>query len=188
MPKDWTSLIKRATKSDRALKKLTQLIAKKDALYRATVSTTRAVDLVSGGVKVSSSFAPCLDEALIGFRSQVNALPELSMAVANHRINADSSVAELQEQLISVITPLAKKLDLSFEAFNQSILSTDSHKGLIRMSQAFDSALEPAPISPHDISSPAWNLLSGSVKATYSSRKNPGDDTDIKMMPGLAIG
>lgn len=169
LDKEWTHTIKRAAKSNRALKQLTSMIAKLDPVNKAMVTTTRAADLIEGGVKV-------------------NALPELSTAVVDHRINADSSIAELQEQMIKVLTPLAKKLDLSFEAFGKNVFDSASAKGHIEMTEAFESGLEPAPISPHDISSPAWNLLSGSVKATWGTRKGAGKDTDIKMMPGLAIG
>lgn len=169
MPKDWEKAIKAGAKSQKGLEKFAKKLAESSLAGRAQVATTRAFDLISGGVKV-------------------NALPELAAAVANHRINADSSVAELQEQLISIITPLAEKIGFSLNAFGKSIVTAKNSPGLIKMEEAFESALQPAPISPHDVSSPAWNLLSGSVKGTYGTRKGAGNKTEVTMAPGLAIG
>ncbi|GHJ90046.1 hypothetical protein NliqN6_6448 [Naganishia liquefaciens] len=155
-------------KGERALKKLGGLIAGMSPEGKASVTTTRAVDLVKGGVKV-------------------NALPELSQAVINHRINADSSVAELQDQMIDVLQPLTEAYGLSFNAFGKEVSSVKDARGTLTLAEAFNSALEPAPISPSDTDSAAWNLLSGSAKSTWSTRKD-ADHTDLIMVPGLAIG
>ncbi|KAJ9105002.1 hypothetical protein QFC20_004443 [Naganishia adeliensis] len=155
-------------RGEKALKKLAGLIAGLGGQERASVTTTRAVDLVKGGVKV-------------------NALPELSQAVINHRINTDSSVAELQEEMINVLQPLTEEYELSFHAFGKEISDLKDARGTLTLAEAFDSALEPARVSPSDTDSPAWNLLSGSAKATWSTRKG-ADHTDLIMVPGLGIG
>ena len=59
-----------AVKSDSALEKLRDDLLALDPVIKATLSTTQAVDLVWGGVKV-------------------NALPEGATAVVNHRIAED---------------------------------------------------------------------------------------------------
>jgi hypothetical protein len=65
-----------------------------------------------------------------------------------------------------------------------SVLTT--HMTLEVLILPFNS-LEPAPISPHDISSPAWNLLVGSAKSTWTtSPQTKGED--LFFAPGLAIG
>lgn len=125
---------------------------------KAMVSTTQAVDIVNGGVKV-------------------NALPEVVAAVVNHRINLASSVTELQNHLVDVLSPVAGKYNLSLTAFGEDVEikgckmhMTETKAGKVFLSEAFESSLEPAPISPHTIQSPAWRVLSGTVKGVYATR------------------
>lgn len=67
--------------------------------------------------------------------------------------------------------------------------------GVIELSDPFESASEPSPISPTD--SEAYRILSGSIKATYSAHRHiygsvgvqenkPGDE--IIVSPGLMSG
>lgn len=121
VPSDIRKLFKRAQTCKRALRKLGEKLASLSPMYKASMVTTRAVDIVRGGVKV-------------------NALPELSTAVINHRINADSSVGELQDQMISVIQPLADDYELSFSAFGKDIKTLKNAKGSIKMAEAYHSA------------------------------------------------
>ena len=58
--------MKKAAKSDKALKKVEQMLLE-NRDYGARITTTQAVDLIGGGVKI-------------------NALPEQAWAVINHRI------------------------------------------------------------------------------------------------------
>ena len=71
---------------------------------------------------------------------KVNALPELSQAVINHRINADSSVAELQDQMIDVLQPLTEAYGLSFNAFGKEVSSVKDARGTLTLAEAFNSA------------------------------------------------
>jgi Gly-Xaa carboxypeptidase len=71
---------------------------------------------------------------------KVNALPELSQAVINHRINADSSVAELQEQMIEVLQPLTEAYELSFHAFGKQVHELKDARGTLTLAEAFNSA------------------------------------------------
>ncbi|ORY35731.1 hypothetical protein BCR39DRAFT_511770 [Naematelia encephala] len=148
---------------------------------RAFVSTTQAVDIVNGGVKV-------------------NALPEVVTAIVNHRISLAESVAELQKHLIDTLSPIAKHYNLSLEAFGKDVQLkgchhqlTDAKAGKLILSEAFHSALDPAPVSPHSVDSAAWRLLSGAVKAVYSTRPDAKDDEleankDIIMAPLISTG
>ncbi|WVO21424.1 uncharacterized protein IAS62_002732 [Cryptococcus decagattii] len=150
---------------------------------KAMVSTTQAVDIINGGLKV-------------------NALPESVVAIVNHRINLASSVAELQQQITDVITPVASKLNLAVEAFAKEIqphghgchFSKDDspRAGKVILSVAFNSSLEPAPVSPFTVDSPAWRLLSGTVKGVYATRPGAEEAEDgndeIIMAPSISTG
>ncbi|TYJ52125.1 hypothetical protein B9479_007279 [Cryptococcus floricola] len=152
---------------------------------KAMVSTTQAVDIVYGGLKV-------------------NALPESVSAVVNHRINIASSVAELQSHLIDVLSPIAKKYNLAINAFGKDIQPHGCHSsassekgpkaGKIVLAEAFNSALDPAPVSPFTVDSPAWRLLSGTVKGVYATRPevngtSEGEkEKEIYMAPSISTG
>ena len=60
-------LIKKAVKSDKALKALEKYLDRINPTFKALAGTTQAVDIIHGGVKA-------------------NALPESSFAIVNHRI------------------------------------------------------------------------------------------------------
>ncbi|KAK8854620.1 hypothetical protein IAR55_003359 [Kwoniella newhampshirensis] len=151
-------------------------------LGKAMVSTTQAVDIINGGLKV-------------------NALPEDVVAVVNHRISIASSVAELQHHLVNVIAPVASKLNLAVEAFGKEVNYADCHSefqagpkaGKVILSVAYNSSLDPAPVSPFTASDPAWKLLSGTVKSVYATR--PGFNAteeeakkEIFMAPSISTG
>lgn len=53
LPRKWTRLVRAAAKCDHALKRFAQAMVKESRFQRAMVATTRAVDIVRGGVKVS---------------------------------------------------------------------------------------------------------------------------------------
>ncbi|WVR09460.1 hypothetical protein IAU60_006527 [Kwoniella sp. DSM 27419] len=156
-------------------------------LGKAMISTTQAVDIIYGGLKV-------------------NALPESVSAVINHRINIASSVAELQQQMVEVLAPVAFKLGLSMEAFGKEIKHHSCHydehdfgkhdepkAGKVILNVAFNHTLEPAPVSPYTLDSPAWRLLSGTVRSVYESRpeakvSQEEASKEIIMAPAVAIG
>ncbi|KAF8312644.1 carboxypeptidase S [Clavulina sp. PMI_390] len=175
---DYLKLVKKSLTSDKALKKLeSQLMGMAGAQAKALVMTTQAVDIVHGGVKV-------------------NALPERASAVVNHRISIDSSVKELMIQLTTLLLPLAKEYGLNFVSFGQDlshltlpavapsldklglasfpVFSSSDPKdsplanatGTLRLSDAYNTALEPAPITPTDTA--AFKILSGSIRATHA--------------------
>lgn len=84
---------------------------------KAMVSTTQAVDIINGGVKVN---------ALVRFRISSQApdaymQPEVVTAIVNHRISLASSVGELQEHLAKTLKPIASRYNLQLEAFGKDI-------------------------------------------------------------------
>jgi Gly-Xaa carboxypeptidase len=123
---------------------------------RYLMQTSIATDLINGGVKV-------------------NALPERTTAVVNHRINIGESSHDVQKKFTHIARKIAKKYGLALHAFDgqespSSItLSSDGH------------VLEPAPITPSDVSklSP-YSVLSGTTRALYGE--------EIIVAPGLMTG
>jgi Gly-Xaa carboxypeptidase len=51
---------------------------------------------------------------------KVNALPEQATAVVNHRISVDSSVKEIHQRYIKLLTPVAKRFNLTVVGTFQS--------------------------------------------------------------------
>ncbi|KZW02629.1 carboxypeptidase S [Exidia glandulosa HHB12029] len=140
-------------------------------LMRSLVGTTQAIDLISGGVKV-------------------NALPEQAWAAINHRIATDSSVGELQRRLEVLATPIAQQFNMSLTAFGKEVEDrTTQRAGVITLSEAWHSALEPAPRTPSDADAGPYHLLSGTIRATYrESASFHASGKDIVVAPGLFPG
>ncbi|KAG1876513.1 hypothetical protein DFJ58DRAFT_649311 [Suillus subalutaceus] len=145
-PEDLRKLARKAVADDTALKVLQERLLASDPLYKAMLGTTQAVDLVEGGVKI-------------------NALPERASAVVNHRIAEHSSVGELQQHMIDLLTPLATKYDLALVAFGSNV--TCGGAGQVVLSDFLGTALEPSPVTPTEYG--PWALLQGSIKAAFES-------------------
>ncbi|KAI0704317.1 hypothetical protein BC835DRAFT_817562 [Cytidiella melzeri] len=170
-------LVKRAQYDDTALEDLAHVLVKTDEegtgrMYEALMATTQAVDLIQGGVKV-------------------NALPERVEAVVNHRIAEQSSVAELMQRFTFIMLPVAKQYNLTLHAFGSVAHSGSAGKGDIVLSDAWGTALEPAPLTPtngdEDEESRAYRLLMGTIKAALKASPKY-KDRDVVVMPKLSLG
>jgi len=169
IPNSLRDIIRRSTVSDAALQQLQKFI-ENDPLLWSLITTTQAIDLVGGGVKV-------------------NALPERAWAVINHRISAESSVKAVQEHDTSVLEDLASEFNLSFTAFGQDISPQDGPAyGSLILSEAFDSSLEPAPITPTEPDAAPYRLLSGTIKATYESGRHNDNEGQLTIAPFMGGG
>ncbi|KAH9167378.1 hypothetical protein EDB89DRAFT_2125443 [Lactarius sanguifluus] len=168
-PAHLRALIKSSTHSDRALRKLeAELI--KDQAYKSLIGTTQAIDLIQGGVKS-------------------NALPEEAWAVVNHRIATQSSVSAVQQRDTDILKHLAKEFNLSFTAFGSDITPNGAPTaGKLTLTDAWESGLEPAPVTPTDEDSAPWRLLSGTIKATYNSHRGLEGADNIFVSPGIMSG
>ncbi|KIK51550.1 hypothetical protein GYMLUDRAFT_181309 [Collybiopsis luxurians FD-317 M1] len=168
IPSDRRDAIKRSITSDEALRDAEKILFK-DKILKSLVGTTQAADIIHGGVKS-------------------NALPEQAYAVVNHRIATTSSVNATQKHDADLLLPLAKEFDLTFSAFGE-IISTPEHtaaKGNLTLSSAL--GLEPAPVSPiRGKSSAPYQLLSGTIKATYNAHRSLKGD-NIAVGPGMPTG
>lgn len=127
------------------------------------------VDLIGGGVKV-------------------NALPEAVWAVANHRVADHSSLAELMGRFTDITLPVAEKYNMSLEAFGKTVGARGPSWGTIRLSDAFNRALVPAPVTPTTGSGP-YALLSGTIRSTLQTHLRTDDlPRSAVVAPGLSTG
>ncbi|KIM61312.1 hypothetical protein SCLCIDRAFT_122268 [Scleroderma citrinum Foug A] len=160
-PDSLRPLARRAVTDDSALSKLTVALANLSPSMKAMMTTTQAVDIIEGGVKV-------------------NALPERASAIINHRIAEHSSVAELQQHIIGVLSPVVALHDLTLKAFGRTISTGSS--GEMVLSDAFDSALEPSPVTPAEYG--PYSILGGTVKATMMT-STLYNATEVIVVPSL---
>jgi len=93
----------------------------------------------------------------------------------------ESSVKEVQNHLIDLLTPLAKSLPATFIAFSRNIFSpsqaSNPRNTTIILSTTPDT-LNPAPVSPKD--SYAWGILESTVKLVFGE--------DVILAPSLMTG
>lgn len=141
--------IKRANKSKAAAKSVANYLANQDIFQRYLMQTSQAIDIISGGVKI-------------------NALPEKVFAVVNHRIAVESSTSDIKNSLRSVISSeILPNFSLSLDAWGDITGNTSSSSvGRITLSD-FDTALEPAPVSPGDTD--AYKIFTGTIKQVFGN-------------------
>ena len=121
------------------------------------MQTSQAVDVITGGVKV-------------------NALPERTEVIVNHRINIGESPQTAFDHMTSLAQPLAKKYNLTLHAFDGTVEAPLS----ISLSKS-PNTLDVAPVTPTnvDVVSP-YAVLAGTVRAVYGE--------DIIVAPGIMTG
>lgn len=159
----------RAEHCDGALRAAEQELFKNRA-FMSLVGTTQAIDLVDGGMKV-------------------NALPEQAWAIVNHRISTESSIAATKARDIELLESLANDFNLSYTAFGGHISNEDAPSyGTLILSTAFGDGLEPAPVTPSGEDAAPFQLLSGTIKATYNSHRNISGSDAIIVSPGIMSG
>ncbi|KAH9975658.1 carboxypeptidase S [Russula compacta] len=169
MPAKLRALVKASVFSDKALRRLEAELLK-DPFYKALIGTTQAIDLVQGGVKA-------------------NALPEEAWAVVNHRVATQSSVAAVKQRDTDVLKLLAEEFNLTYTAFGSEISIGDgTTAGKLTLTDAWGTALEPAPVMPTGEDSAPWQLLSGTVKATYNAHRSLEGANNIYVSPGIMSG
>ena len=99
-----------------------------------------------------------------------------------------SSVSAVQEHDTHILKHLAKEFNLTFTAFGSDItLAGTPTAGKLTLTDAFGTALEPAPVTPTDDSAP-WQLLSGTIKATYNTHRDLEGADNIIVSPAIMSG
>ncbi|KAJ6621352.1 hypothetical protein B0H10DRAFT_2163162 [Mycena sp. CBHHK59/15] len=170
MPPHLKKIIKRSTHSKGALRALEHVLFQ-DKMYRSLIGTTQAIDIIQGGVKS-------------------NALPEQAYALVNHRINTQSSVGETMAHDAALLKSLAHKFNLTYNAFGVAMSEEGAPAiGTLTLKDAYGTSLEPAPVSPisGDASAP-YQLLSGTIKATYNAHRSLTASDAISVAPGMSTG
>ncbi|KAK5074946.1 hypothetical protein LTR64_001151 [Lithohypha guttulata] len=121
------------------------------------MQTSVAADLIEGGVKV-------------------NALPERTTAIINHRINIGEHASDIHTKIAHLAKKVADKYNLTLHAFDNHT-ETPSSITLYPGSEV----LEPAPVTPSDASTlTPWSVLAGTTRALYGE--------DLIVAPGLMTG
>jgi Gly-Xaa carboxypeptidase len=132
--------------------------------------------IASGDAKAEQDLAGELDSLRYYFRTsqsvgkiagglKINAIPELASAMVNLRLAVETSVSAVQAHYESLITPIARKHNMTLDGFNPSQnLTTPTTPRRISLS-AID-ALEPAPVSPTTAETEPFSILSGTIKRT----------------------
>lgn len=121
-----------------------------------------------------------------------NALPELSWAVVNNRIGTESSVRAVQERFTNLIGPLAAEANLTLTAFGKKVpdrtVEPWAVAGDVILSDAWGTALEPAPITPTDEKAMPYRLLSGTILAVEKADKQVNGETKVFVAPSVMSG
>lgn len=133
----------------------------RDRRQKTYVSTTQAVDIIEGGVKV-------------------NALPEMVQVTTNYRINVDSSVEAVTDRFVQLAATVAEKYGLGLMRNNESILA-ETPVGLLRVKNG--QSLEPITSSP--TSGPIWDLLGGVTRHIFETVLGEGP---LYFSPTLSTG
>ncbi|CAK5274518.1 unnamed protein product [Mycena citricolor] len=131
--------LKDALSRERTWDKAAAMIAAADAGDGARLTTTQAVDIISGGVKV-------------------NALPELATAIVNHRISVDFSVKELQQRYLDILTPTAEQFGLTVIDFDSAVPEGATHYLKLTTPRGSDAS----PVTA--VHGSAWDIFSGTAK------------------------
>ena len=104
-------------------------------------------------------------------------------------ILSSSSVAAVQQHDTHVLKHLADEFNLTYTAFGSPIFTRDGPAaGTLVLSEAWDTGLEPAPVTSSDEDSAPWRLFSGTIKATFNAHRDLEGPNNIFVSPGIMSG
>ncbi|KAF4967675.1 hypothetical protein FSARC_4810 [Fusarium sarcochroum] len=134
-----------------------RLISRVSHMAGYLITTTQAVGVVHGGVKV-------------------NALPERTKVLINHRINVGETSEIIRQKLTKLAGVIAKRHNLALHAFD------DSEEELSSINvRLMGHVLEPAPVTPthtgDEQQDTPWSVLSSTTRALYGKQ--------VIMAPGI---
>lgn len=102
---------------------------------------------------------------------------------------ASSSVAAVQKRDTDVPKHLAEEFNLTYTAFGSAISTQyGPAAGTLKLSEAWGTELEPAPVTPSDEGSAPWRLFSGTIKATFNAHRGLDGPNNIFVSPGIMSG
>ena len=138
----------------------------KDPRTKFLASTSQAVDIVYGGVKI-------------------NALPEKVTVKINHRVSYESSLEEVKTKILNLASQIAKEKVLDLEAYGETFIDNGAAKGKFEISS--DSELRTAPLT--SIDSPSWHLLGGTIKNVFEDFADyAGENSEVFLSPSSLTG
>lgn len=89
----------------------------------------------------------------------------------------------------ALLKDLAAEYNLSYIAFDEFTSQEGApSQGTLRLTDAFGLALEPAPVTPTGIDAAPYQLLSGTIKATYNAHRSLQGNNNIAVSPGMPTG
>ena len=95
----------------------------------------------------------------------------------------------MQQRDTHVLRQLAEEFNLTYTAFGSPISTQDGPvAGTLILSEAWGTALEPAPVTPSVEDSAPWRLLSGTIKATFNTHRHLDGPNNIFVSPGIMSG
>ena len=128
-------------------------------IIKFMATTTCAVDVISGGLKV-------------------NALPETVTLGINTRINIGETTTEVKERFDAVAKQIATSNNMSLTGFG--VNHTGSLKSFIKLSAT--NVWEPSPLTPTDSEgATAFSIFAGTTRAQYN-------EDEVKVAPGITAG
>lgn len=137
--------------------KLEQELTTLGPIVQYMFTTSQAIDVIGGGVKV-------------------NALPERTTLLVNHRVNIGDKPDDVQQHVTKLAAIIAKKYNLELNAFNGKADVPSS----ITITHRPD-VLSPAPVTPTSVEETTpYSILSGTTRALYGK--------DIIMAPSIMGG
>jgi Gly-Xaa carboxypeptidase len=101
-----------------------------------------------------------------------------------------SSLDEVKAHDTKLLKELAKDFNLTYTAFGSKLTAEGAPaKGTLTLSDAFNGGLEPAPVTPSGPDAAPYQLLSGTIKATYNAHRGMEPETDaIIVAPSMMSG
>ena len=99
-----------------------------------------------------------------------------------------SSVSQAVRSASDLLKPLAQKFNLSLTSFGKAVTDPNLPTyGSLVLSDPWNTELEPAPISPYR-DSPAFRVLSGTIKGAYNAHRGLEGDNNILVYPSYLFG
>ena len=101
-----------------------------------------------------------------------------------------SSLDEVKAHDTALLTSLSKEFNLTYTAFGKRISEEGApSSGSLTLSDAYNGGLEPAPITPTGKDAAPYQLLSGTIKATYNAHHSLSDnDESVIVAPSILSG
>ena len=146
-----------------------KLVAKisESKLLKYLIRTSQALDIIKGGEKV-------------------NALPEDTKLVVNHRVAIESNVAAVKHHFVERVIEVAKRHGLKVTAFGKTVYDPEVTPYAGEFKITGNSGLEAAPLTPTDDT--VWSYLSGVTRHVFEDLVYTNLTYPIASAPAIMSG